>query len=59
MYLREAHSEADWSIFDDIFTSGATGMRKPSLSFFKYVMDKIGGDPLTVVCTLHPNLCIF
>jgi FMN phosphatase YigB (HAD superfamily) len=59
MHLRKTYSEAGWSIFDEVFTSGATGMRKPNLSFFKYVMDKIGGDPSTVVCALHLNLFSF
>lgn len=30
---------ADWSIFDQIFTSGAVGQRKPNLGFFRYVLE--------------------
>lgn len=36
---------ADWSIFDEIFTSGAAGERKPSLGFFRKVISATGIDP--------------
>jgi FMN phosphatase YigB (HAD superfamily) len=29
---------ADWEIFDDIFTSGAVGERKPNLAFYRHVI---------------------
>lgn len=35
----------DWSIFDQIFTSGAAGERKPNLGFYKYVLAHAGVDP--------------
>ncbi|KAG6911133.1 hypothetical protein DXG01_003873 [Tephrocybe rancida] len=36
---------ADWSIFDQVFTSGAAGERKPNLGFFKQVLSATGADP--------------
>ncbi|KAF8893786.1 Haloacid dehalogenase-like hydrolase-domain-containing protein [Infundibulicybe gibba] len=36
---------ADWSIFDEVFTSGAAGERKPNLGFYRYVLTKTGADP--------------
>ncbi|KAF5386224.1 hypothetical protein D9615_002237 [Tricholomella constricta] len=36
---------ADWSIFDEVFTSGAAGERKPNLGFFKQVLSATGVDP--------------
>jgi FMN phosphatase YigB (HAD superfamily) len=39
---------ADWSIFERVFTSAAAGMRKPDLSFFKYVLDEIKVEPSSV-----------
>ncbi|KAI1173383.1 HAD-like protein [Nemania sp. FL0916] len=32
----------DWSLFDQVFTSGAAGMRKPELGFYRYVLDQTG-----------------
>lgn len=32
---------ADWTIFDRIFTSGHAGMRKPDLGFYRYVLEEI------------------
>ena len=31
---------ADWSVFDRVFTSGHAGMRKPDLSFYRYVLEE-------------------
>ncbi|TFK44736.1 Haloacid dehalogenase-like hydrolase-domain-containing protein [Crucibulum laeve] len=36
---------ADWSIFDQVFTSGAAGERKPNLGFFRSVTEKADLDP--------------
>ncbi|KAI0064798.1 HAD-like protein [Artomyces pyxidatus] len=46
-YVRE--QPADWSIFQRVFTSAAAGMRKPSLGFFRHVLEQIAADPSTVV----------
>ncbi|KAI0346711.1 HAD-like protein [Trametopsis cervina] len=37
--------DADWSIFDHVFTSAAAGMRKPNLCFYRYVLEATGSDP--------------
>ncbi|OJA11699.1 hypothetical protein AZE42_02093 [Rhizopogon vesiculosus] len=36
---------ADWSLFDDIFTSAGVGERKPNLGFYKAVLSRTGADP--------------
>ncbi|KAH7926721.1 HAD-like protein [Leucogyrophana mollusca] len=36
---------ADWSIFDEVFTSAAAGERKPNLGFYRLVLSKTGVDP--------------
>ncbi|KAG1723184.1 HAD-like domain-containing protein [Suillus paluster] len=36
---------ADWSLFDDIFTSAGVGERKPTLGFYKAVLSSTGADP--------------
>ncbi len=36
--------EADWSIFDNVFTSGHVGMRKPDLCFYRYVLKAISAS---------------
>ncbi len=36
----------DWTLFDGIFTSASTGERKPSLGFYRHVIDSTGIDPL-------------
>ncbi|TFY83564.1 hypothetical protein EWM64_g453 [Hericium alpestre] len=40
---------ADWSAFDEIFTSAAAGMRKPNLGFYRHVLEKTGTDPHSAV----------
>ncbi|KAJ6625602.1 Haloacid dehalogenase-like hydrolase-domain-containing protein [Mycena sp. CBHHK59/15] len=37
--------QADWDIFDRIFTSGEAGERKPHLGFYKHVLNETGMDP--------------
>ncbi|KAJ6499937.1 Haloacid dehalogenase-like hydrolase-domain-containing protein [Mycena vitilis] len=37
--------EADWDIFDQIFTSGEAGERKPHLGFYKQVLNETKIDP--------------
>jgi len=39
-YVRSIHGE--WDIFDQIFTSAETNMRKPDLCFYKHVLRSIG-----------------
>lgn len=38
-------TEYVWDHFDGIFASGYEGMRKPDLSFYQHVQDKIGYSP--------------
>ncbi|KAI0345466.1 HAD-like protein [Trametopsis cervina] len=45
--LRE--KEADWSVFDRVFTSAAAGMRKPNLNFYRHVLSEINTDPASTV----------
>ncbi|KAI0310794.1 HAD-like domain-containing protein [Amylostereum chailletii] len=40
---------ADWSIFEEVFTSAAVGMRKPDLCFYKHVLASTGSDPQSTV----------
>lgn len=40
---------ADWSIFDEVFTSAAAGERKPNLGFYRQVIAKANIDPFTAV----------
>ncbi|EGO25300.1 hypothetical protein SERLADRAFT_448283 [Serpula lacrymans var. lacrymans S7.9] len=37
--------DADWSIFDEVFTSASAGERKPNLGFYRLVLSKTGVDP--------------
>ncbi|KAI0026572.1 HAD-like domain-containing protein, partial [Vararia minispora EC-137] len=37
--------DADWSMFDDIFPSYASGTRKPNLGFYQHVLRETGSDP--------------
>jgi FMN phosphatase YigB (HAD superfamily) len=36
---------ADWAIFDQVFTSGAAGERKPNLGFYRQVLAATGIEP--------------
>lgn len=36
---------ADWAIFDEVFTSGAAGERKPNLGFYRHVLSVTSVDP--------------
>jgi hypothetical protein len=54
--LRNKEGDADWTIFDQVFTSAAAGTRKPNLSFFHFVLHKIGGDPTSMVCPASDGL---
>ena len=40
---------ADWSIFDQIFTSGVVGERKPNLGFFQHVLDSTHTVPESAI----------
>ena len=35
----------DWSIFDEVFTSGGVGERKPHFRFYTHVIEMTGTDP--------------
>ncbi|GIK05378.1 hypothetical protein Aspvir_009487 [Aspergillus viridinutans] len=40
-YAAVRHQIAEWAIFDRVFTSGETGMRKPDLCFYRHVLSEI------------------
>ena len=40
---------ADWSIFDQVFTSGAVGERKPNRGFYRHVLDAAHADPQSTI----------
>lgn len=40
---------ADWSIFDEVFTSCGAGHRKPDLGFYRHVIEKTGVNPKRTV----------
>ena len=40
---------ADWSIFDQVFTSSAAGARKPNLGFFRHVLDSTHSVPQSTI----------
>lgn len=46
-YLRT--KPADWSLFDKVYTSADAGERKPSLGFYRYVLDDTAADPRSVL----------
>jgi FMN phosphatase YigB (HAD superfamily) len=48
-FLRRERADTDWDIFDDVFTSAAAGTRKPNLSFFRHVVENVGGEPSKMV----------
>lgn len=39
----------DWSLFDQVFTSGAVSMRKPDPNFFRHVLDRVELAPEQLV----------
>jgi HAD superfamily hydrolase (TIGR01509 family) len=39
----------DWSIFDQVFTSGEVGERKPALAFYRHVLEATGADPQSTI----------
>jgi len=39
----------DWSVFDRVFDSGETGMRKPNPEFYRHVLQEINLAPEQVV----------
>jgi FMN phosphatase YigB (HAD superfamily) len=41
--------QADWTVFDQVFTSAAAGARKPNLAYYTHVLEAIGGDPRSMV----------
>ncbi|KZT01194.1 HAD-like protein [Laetiporus sulphureus 93-53] len=47
-FLRAANT-IDWSLFDEVFTSFSAGYRKPSLSFYQYVIAQTSMDPSCVL----------
>ena len=40
--FEELARKMDWSLFDQVFTSAAAGLRKPELGFYNHVLDCIG-----------------
>ncbi|KAK7060596.1 hypothetical protein VNI00_001362 [Paramarasmius palmivorus] len=44
-WLVLSKKNADWSIFDDVFTSAAVGERKPNIGFYRHVLGATGADP--------------
>lgn len=40
--FEELTTRIDWSLFNEVFTSFAAGMRKPELGFYEHVLDRIG-----------------
>lgn len=40
---------ADWSIFDQIFTSATAGERKPNLGFYRHVLDETDTNPCNAI----------
>ncbi|KAJ5177857.1 HAD-superfamily hydrolase subfamily IA variant 3 [Penicillium coprophilum] len=38
-----------WSLFDDIFTSSAAGMRKPNFGFYQHVLKSTGIEPQRII----------
>ncbi|KAI0089935.1 HAD-like domain-containing protein [Irpex rosettiformis] len=48
-FLREHVGDEDWSIFDEVFTSAAAGMRKPDLCFYRHVLEITHSSPDTTV----------
>lgn len=47
--LRAAMPDAEWDIFESVFTSGGAGERKPESGFFRLVLEKTGADPRRTV----------
>lgn len=47
VYLRTV--AADWSIFDEVYTSWEAGMRKPSTEFYEHVLARAGISPTTAI----------
>ena len=41
--------KADWSIFDDVYTSAEAKERKPNLGFYKAVLSRAGVDPVRTI----------
>ena len=39
----------DWSIFDEVFTSGGVGERKPHFRFYTHVIEMTGTDPKSTI----------
>jgi hypothetical protein len=59
-YLRNERVDADWSVFDRVFTSAGAGTRKPNLSFYQHVLQETGADPQRTVSFLgHDHLVIY
>lgn len=48
-YVALSTKMVGWSVFDRVFTSGHAGMRKPDLSFYRYVLQETKLAPEEVV----------
>ena len=49
MILSLRKKSLDWSIFDQVFTSGLLGERKPDLAFYRHVIAQTGLDPRNTI----------
>lgn len=56
--FEELATRMDWTLFDQIFTSAAAGMRKPELAFYRHVLDHIGlrGDQVVFIDDKKENV---
>ncbi|KAJ5194358.1 hypothetical protein N7491_001695, partial [Penicillium cf. griseofulvum] len=48
-YAAIRHRIAEWAIFDRVFTSSQTGMRKPDLGFYQHVLSETRQSPGEVI----------
>ncbi|THU85197.1 HAD-like protein [Dendrothele bispora CBS 962.96] len=44
-WLVLSKKDADWSIFDGVFTSASVGERKPNIGIYRHVLETTGADP--------------
>lgn len=56
--FQDLATRIDWSLFNQVFTSAAAGMRKPELGFYKYVLDHIGlaGNEIVFIDDKEENI---
>ncbi|KAJ0120464.1 Alpha-D-glucose-1-phosphate phosphatase YihX [Diaporthe amygdali] len=56
--FQDLATRIDWSLFNQVFTSAAAGMRKPELGFYKHVLDHIGlaGNEIVFIDDKEENI---